>query len=130
MILVCQSFQHFMDPISHEVHPPLHSLHLQNFYNQCFQDDTLVMIKDSTPVDRKQLDPNKVGSALDLPHRRTEGTELFKNQSIYVVRPCILKKALFFWFFEGFKLFLLRFNVNGLRECERKKCLVIFYTKH
>ncbi|XP_075905606.1 dedicator of cytokinesis protein 8 isoform X1 [Nelusetta ayraudi] len=32
---------------------------LENFYNQCFQDDTLVMIKDSTPVDRKQLDPNK-----------------------------------------------------------------------
>lgn len=35
--------------------------HLQNFYNQCFGDDTLVMIKDSTPVNRKQLDPNKVG---------------------------------------------------------------------
>lgn len=51
---------------------PLHSLHLQNFYNQCFQDDTLVMIKDSTPVDRKQLDPNKVGSVLVLPHKGPE----------------------------------------------------------
>lgn len=45
-------------------------LHSQNFYNQCFQDDTLVMIKDSTPVDRKQLDPNKVGPALVLTTQR------------------------------------------------------------
>lgn len=33
---------------------------LKNFYSQCIGDDTLVMIKDSTPVDRKQLNPNKV----------------------------------------------------------------------
>lgn len=32
----------------------------QNFYSQCFGDETLVMIKDSTPVNRKQLNPNKV----------------------------------------------------------------------
>lgn len=32
----------------------------QNFYSQCFGDETLIMIKDSTPVNRKQLNPNKV----------------------------------------------------------------------
>ncbi|XP_058491791.1 dedicator of cytokinesis protein 8 isoform X1 [Solea solea] len=40
-------------------HLPEISHRLENFYNQCFGDDTLVMIKDSTPVDRKQLNPNK-----------------------------------------------------------------------
>ncbi len=32
----------------------------QNFYSQCFGDEVLEMIKDSTPVDRKKLNPNKV----------------------------------------------------------------------
>ncbi|XP_037536915.1 dedicator of cytokinesis protein 8 [Nematolebias whitei] len=40
-------------------HLPEISHRLENFYSQCFKDDTLVMIKDSTPVDRKQLNPNK-----------------------------------------------------------------------
>uniref|UniRef100_A0A669CS54 Dedicator of cytokinesis 8 n=1 Tax=Oreochromis niloticus TaxID=8128 RepID=A0A669CS54_ORENI len=40
-------------------HLPEISHRLENFYSQCFGDDTLVMIKDSTPVDRKQLNPNK-----------------------------------------------------------------------
>ncbi|KAM9393376.1 dedicator of cytokinesis protein 8 isoform 2-T2 [Pholidichthys leucotaenia] len=40
-------------------HLPEISHRLENFYSQCFRDDTLVMIKDSTPVDRKQLNPNK-----------------------------------------------------------------------
>ncbi|KAM9857754.1 dedicator of cytokinesis protein 8 [Aulostomus maculatus] len=40
-------------------HLPEISHRLENFYSQCFGDDTLMMIKDSTPVDRKQLNPNK-----------------------------------------------------------------------
>uniref|UniRef100_A0A3P8VXJ3 Dedicator of cytokinesis 8 n=1 Tax=Cynoglossus semilaevis TaxID=244447 RepID=A0A3P8VXJ3_CYNSE len=40
-------------------HLPEISHRLENFYSQCIGDDTLVMIKDSTPVDRKQLNPNK-----------------------------------------------------------------------
>nr|XP_046243653.1 dedicator of cytokinesis protein 8 isoform X2 [Scatophagus argus] len=40
-------------------HLPEISHRLENFYSQCFGDNTLVMIKDSTPVNRKQLDPNK-----------------------------------------------------------------------
>ncbi|XP_030592976.1 dedicator of cytokinesis protein 8 isoform X1 [Archocentrus centrarchus] len=40
-------------------HLPEISHRLENFYGQCFGDDTLVMIKDSTPVDRKQLNPSK-----------------------------------------------------------------------
>uniref|UniRef100_A0A8D3CW19 Dedicator of cytokinesis 8 n=1 Tax=Scophthalmus maximus TaxID=52904 RepID=A0A8D3CW19_SCOMX len=40
-------------------HLPEISHRLENFYSQCFGDETLVMIKDSTPVDRKQLNPNK-----------------------------------------------------------------------
>ncbi|XP_038558970.1 dedicator of cytokinesis protein 8 isoform X2 [Micropterus salmoides] len=41
-------------------HLPEISHRLENFYSQCFGEDTLVMIKDSTPVDRKQLNPSKV----------------------------------------------------------------------
>ncbi|XP_011613887.1 dedicator of cytokinesis protein 8 isoform X1 [Takifugu rubripes] len=40
-------------------HLPEISHRLENFYSQCFGDETLVMIKDSTPVNRKQLNPNK-----------------------------------------------------------------------
>nr|XP_019958252.1 PREDICTED: dedicator of cytokinesis protein 8 [Paralichthys olivaceus] len=40
-------------------HLPEISHRLENFYSQCFGEETLVMIKDSTPVDRKQLNPNK-----------------------------------------------------------------------
>uniref|UniRef100_A0A3P9HN04 Dedicator of cytokinesis 8 n=1 Tax=Oryzias latipes TaxID=8090 RepID=A0A3P9HN04_ORYLA len=40
-------------------HLPEISHRLENFYVQCFGEETLVMIKDSTPVDRKQLKPNK-----------------------------------------------------------------------
>nr|XP_057925533.1 dedicator of cytokinesis protein 8 isoform X2 [Doryrhamphus excisus] len=40
-------------------HLPEISHRLENFYAQCFGEDILVMIKDSTPVDRKQLNPNK-----------------------------------------------------------------------
>ncbi|XP_068560329.1 dedicator of cytokinesis protein 8 isoform X1 [Cebidichthys violaceus] len=40
-------------------HLPEISHRLENFYSQCFGEDALVMIKDSTPVDRKQLDPSK-----------------------------------------------------------------------
>ncbi|KAG7223380.1 hypothetical protein INR49_032207 [Caranx melampygus] len=40
-------------------HLPEISHRLENFYSQCFGEDTLEMIKDSTPVDRKQLKPNK-----------------------------------------------------------------------
>ncbi|CAN9513088.1 unnamed protein product [Ophioblennius macclurei] len=40
-------------------HLPEISQRLENFYSQCFGDETLVMIKDSTPVDRRQLNPNK-----------------------------------------------------------------------
>uniref|UniRef100_A0A3B4YNS5 Dedicator of cytokinesis 8 n=1 Tax=Seriola lalandi dorsalis TaxID=1841481 RepID=A0A3B4YNS5_SERLL len=40
-------------------HLPEISHRLENFYSQCMGEDTLVMIKDSTPVDRKQLNPNK-----------------------------------------------------------------------
>ncbi|XP_057687088.1 dedicator of cytokinesis protein 8 isoform X2 [Corythoichthys intestinalis] len=40
-------------------HLPEISHRLENFYGQCFGEDVLVMIKDSTPVDRKQLNPNK-----------------------------------------------------------------------
>uniref|UniRef100_A0A3Q3JUV4 Dedicator of cytokinesis 8 n=1 Tax=Monopterus albus TaxID=43700 RepID=A0A3Q3JUV4_MONAL len=40
-------------------HLPEISHRLENFYSQCFGDDTLIMIKDSTPVDRKQLNPKK-----------------------------------------------------------------------
>ncbi|XP_078107068.1 dedicator of cytokinesis protein 8 isoform X1 [Sander vitreus] len=39
-------------------HLPEISHRLENFYSQCFG-DALVMIKDSTPVDRKQLNPSK-----------------------------------------------------------------------
>lgn len=40
-------------------HLPEISHRLENFYSQCFGDDTLVMIKDSSPVDRTRLNPNK-----------------------------------------------------------------------
>ncbi|XP_077456006.1 dedicator of cytokinesis protein 8 isoform X1 [Stigmatopora argus] len=40
-------------------HLPEISHRLENFYGQCCGEDVLVMIKDSTPVDRKQLNPNK-----------------------------------------------------------------------
>ncbi|XP_010731302.2 dedicator of cytokinesis protein 8 isoform X2 [Larimichthys crocea] len=40
-------------------HLPEISHRLENFYSQCFGDETLVMIKDSTPVNRKELNPNK-----------------------------------------------------------------------
>uniref|UniRef100_A0A8C6PNT8 Dedicator of cytokinesis 8 n=1 Tax=Nothobranchius furzeri TaxID=105023 RepID=A0A8C6PNT8_NOTFU len=40
-------------------HLPEISHRLENFYSQCFGDDTLVMIKDSAPVNRNQLNPNK-----------------------------------------------------------------------
>ncbi|XP_034548107.1 dedicator of cytokinesis protein 8 isoform X1 [Notolabrus celidotus] len=40
-------------------HLPEISHRLENFYSQCFGEATLVMIKDSTPVNRKQLDPSK-----------------------------------------------------------------------
>ncbi|XP_054628714.1 dedicator of cytokinesis protein 8 isoform X2 [Dunckerocampus dactyliophorus] len=40
-------------------HLPEISHRLENFYTQCFGEDVLVMIKDSTPVDRKQLNPDK-----------------------------------------------------------------------
>eukprot|EP00064_Thunnus_orientalis_P003144 superscaffoldBa00000249_g3153 len=40
-------------------HLPEISHRLENFYSQCFGEDTLVMIKDSTPVNRKELNPNK-----------------------------------------------------------------------
>uniref|UniRef100_A0A4W6C3P6 Dedicator of cytokinesis 8 n=1 Tax=Lates calcarifer TaxID=8187 RepID=A0A4W6C3P6_LATCA len=40
-------------------HLPEISHRLENFYSQCFGDDTLIMIKDSTPVDRKQLNHSK-----------------------------------------------------------------------
>uniref|UniRef100_A0A8C6V920 Dedicator of cytokinesis 8 n=1 Tax=Neogobius melanostomus TaxID=47308 RepID=A0A8C6V920_9GOBI len=40
-------------------HLPEISHRLENFYSQCFGDDTLVMIKDSSPVDRARLNPNK-----------------------------------------------------------------------
>ncbi|XP_077570409.1 dedicator of cytokinesis protein 8-like [Stigmatopora nigra] len=40
-------------------HLPEISHRLENFYGQCFGEDVLVMIKDSTPVDRKQLNPKK-----------------------------------------------------------------------
>lgn len=33
---------------------------VQNFYRQCLGDGVLEMIKDSTPVDRNKLNPNKV----------------------------------------------------------------------
>ncbi|XP_053148937.1 dedicator of cytokinesis protein 8 isoform X2 [Hemicordylus capensis] len=32
---------------------------LEGFYGQCFGEDRIVVIKDSTPVDKKALDPNK-----------------------------------------------------------------------
>uniref|UniRef100_A0A8C1T6J0 Dedicator of cytokinesis 8 n=1 Tax=Cyprinus carpio TaxID=7962 RepID=A0A8C1T6J0_CYPCA len=41
-------------------HLPEISHRLENFYSQCFGDGVLEMIKDSTPVDRKKLNPNKV----------------------------------------------------------------------
>uniref|UniRef100_A0A8C1C7Q8 Dedicator of cytokinesis 8 n=1 Tax=Cyprinus carpio carpio TaxID=630221 RepID=A0A8C1C7Q8_CYPCA len=41
-------------------HLPEISHRLENFYSQCFGDEVLEMIKDSTPVDRKKLNPNKV----------------------------------------------------------------------
>ncbi|XP_072289223.1 dedicator of cytokinesis protein 8 [Eucyclogobius newberryi] len=40
-------------------HLPEISHRLENFYSQCFGDDSLVMIKDSSPVDRTQLKPSK-----------------------------------------------------------------------
>ncbi|XP_074525840.1 dedicator of cytokinesis protein 8 [Halichoeres trimaculatus] len=40
-------------------HLPEISHRLENFYGQCFGEDTLVMIKDSTPVNRKQLNSSK-----------------------------------------------------------------------
>ncbi|KAJ8285221.1 hypothetical protein GJAV_G00023710 [Gymnothorax javanicus] len=40
-------------------HLPEISHRLESFYSQCFGDDTLEMIKDSTPVDRQKLNPNK-----------------------------------------------------------------------
>lgn len=33
---------------------------VQNFYGQCLGDGVLEMIKDSTPVDKNKLNPNKV----------------------------------------------------------------------
>ncbi|XP_056152523.1 dedicator of cytokinesis protein 8 [Lampris incognitus] len=40
-------------------HLPEISHRLENFYSQCFGEDVLEMIKDSTPVDRKKLNPSK-----------------------------------------------------------------------
>ncbi|CAL8249273.1 unnamed protein product [Merluccius merluccius] len=40
-------------------HLPEISHRLENFYSQCVGEDTLEMIKDSTPVDRKKLNPSK-----------------------------------------------------------------------
>ncbi|XP_030623318.1 dedicator of cytokinesis protein 8 [Chanos chanos] len=40
-------------------HLPEISHRLENFYSQCFGEGILEMIKDSTPVDRNKLDPNK-----------------------------------------------------------------------
>ncbi|XP_056319423.1 dedicator of cytokinesis protein 8 isoform X1 [Danio aesculapii] len=40
-------------------HLPEISHRLENFYSQCFGDGVLEMIKDSTPVDRNKLSPNK-----------------------------------------------------------------------
>ncbi|XP_051508560.1 dedicator of cytokinesis protein 8-like isoform X2 [Myxocyprinus asiaticus] len=40
-------------------HLPEISHRLENFYSQCFGDGVLEMIKDSTPVDRNKLNPNK-----------------------------------------------------------------------
>ncbi|XP_035235838.1 dedicator of cytokinesis protein 8 isoform X2 [Anguilla anguilla] len=40
-------------------HLPEISHRLENFYSQCFGEDALEMIKDSTPVDRNKLNPNK-----------------------------------------------------------------------
>ncbi|XP_063752752.1 LOW QUALITY PROTEIN: dedicator of cytokinesis protein 8 [Eleginops maclovinus] len=40
-------------------HLPEISHRLENFYSQCFGEDAFTMIKDSTPVDRKQLNRNK-----------------------------------------------------------------------
>lgn len=103
MILFRRCFQHLADPGSGEAYSPFHSLPSQNFYNQCFQDDTLVMIKDSTPVDRKQLDPNKVGPAIVLPHRGTEGPFAQRRVSVQA-HKCLCGSALrtqnlFFFFF-------------------------------
>ncbi|XDV48898.1 hypothetical protein PO909_018249 [Leuciscus waleckii] len=41
-------------------HLPEISHRLENFYSECFGDGVLEMIKDSTPVDRNKLNPNKV----------------------------------------------------------------------
>ncbi|XP_031440380.1 dedicator of cytokinesis protein 8 isoform X2 [Clupea harengus] len=40
-------------------HLPEISHRLEGFYSQCFGDGVLEMIKDSTPVDKNKLDPNK-----------------------------------------------------------------------
>ncbi|CAL8344956.1 unnamed protein product [Lota lota] len=40
-------------------HLPEISHRLENFYSQCVGEDSLEMIKDSTPVDRKKLNPSK-----------------------------------------------------------------------
>ncbi|KAI7797723.1 putative dedicator of cytokinesis protein 8, partial [Triplophysa rosa] len=40
-------------------HLPEISHRLENFYSQCFGDEVLEMIKDSTPVHRNKLNPNK-----------------------------------------------------------------------
>ncbi|KAJ8414036.1 hypothetical protein AAFF_G00066340 [Aldrovandia affinis] len=40
-------------------HLPEISHRLEGFYSQCFGEDALEMIKDSTPVDRNKLNPNK-----------------------------------------------------------------------
>ncbi|KAG7481213.1 hypothetical protein MATL_G00064220 [Megalops atlanticus] len=40
-------------------HLPEISHRLESFYSQCFGEDTLEIIKDSTPVDRNKLNPNK-----------------------------------------------------------------------
>ncbi|KAM4616568.1 dedicator of cytokinesis protein 8 isoform 2-T2 [Polymixia lowei] len=40
-------------------HLPEISHRLENFYSQCFGEDALEMIKDSTPVDRNKLNPSK-----------------------------------------------------------------------
>ncbi|KAL2079535.1 hypothetical protein ACEWY4_025279 [Coilia grayii] len=40
-------------------HLPEISHRLESFYSQCFGDGVLEMIKDSTPVDKNKLDPNK-----------------------------------------------------------------------
>ncbi|KAM6965427.1 LOW QUALITY PROTEIN: dedicator of cytokinesis protein 8 [Aplochiton taeniatus] len=40
-------------------HLPEISHRLENFYSQCFGEEALEMIKDSTPVDRQKLKPNK-----------------------------------------------------------------------